>query len=174
MSNILLSVALLVMLCSSQYAYADIEVKFLEGAPKDKFVFKNTSECNLQNIVLKVDLSNSQGGLIFDTTATGQGVEVFQPFEVTEGELALTSSGKVKDGAKHLSLNVKSINAKQSVSFTIDVDDTLDRSELGNIRVSGNEITNAAVDINFDSEESATAVFNKQGKALLLMPQCTV
>jgi hypothetical protein len=174
MSNILLSAVLLVMLCGSEYANANIEVKFLEGAPKDKFVFKNTSECNLQNVVLKVDLSNSKGGLIFDTTATGQGVEVFQPFEVTEGDLALTSSGKVKDGAKHLSLNVKSINAKQSVSFTIDVDDTLERSELGNIRVSGNEITSATVDIKFDSEEPTTVAFNNQGKALILMPECDV
>ena len=72
-------------------AQANVEIKFTESAPKDRFVIENTSKCDLNNMTLEIDLSQSAGRLIFDTTATGAGVEVFQPFEVTEGASLLTS-----------------------------------------------------------------------------------
>jgi hypothetical protein len=171
MFNILLSTILIVML--SENAYANIEVTFIEGAPKDKFVLNNTRECNLQDVTLKVDLSESEGRLIFDTTAMGKGVEVFQPFEVTKGQITLTSAEKVNDGDTPLSLNIKTIQAKDSVSFTIDVDDTLAESQLGNIRVTGTEVINASVTIDAKDNNTLTASFDKNGKALLLMPKCT-
>ena len=67
---------------SSAPVQADIVVNFVESAPKDRFVIENTGECEFENLVVEIDLSGSAGGLIFDTTATGAGVEVFQPFEV--------------------------------------------------------------------------------------------
>ncbi|MEH6452865.1 MAG: hypothetical protein V7782_07465 [Psychromonas sp.] len=172
MSNKLISTVISVFLLGGQVAHANVEVNFVESAPKDRFVINNTSECVLKNLVLNLDLTNSTGGLIFDTTASGEGVEVFQPFEVVEGNLTLISSADVKDGDTKLSLNIESIQAKGSVSFSIDVDDTLADSELGNIRVSDAEITNASVAINFKGEKPITATFGSDGKALLLLPSC--
>lgn len=171
MFNILLSTVFFVLL--SGHAYADIAVRFIESAPKDKFILHNTSECNLQDVALKIDLSGSEGGLIFDTTAAGKGVEVFQPFEVTKGQITLNSADKVNDGDTQLSLIIKNIEAKQTVSFTIDVDDTLIKSQLGNIRVTGTEITNASVSIVIKGNKILTASFDNQAKALLVMPKCT-
>lgn len=167
-----LFIALQVILFWGQFAYADIEVTFVESAPKDRFVINNTGDCNLEDLILHVDLSKSAGRLIFDTTATGAGVEVFQPFEVVKGNLKLISSTKVNDGDKKLSLNIESVASKNSVSFSIDVDDTLAQSELGNIRVSESEIANASVTINAKDKKPFTATFNSNGRALIILPPC--
>jgi len=94
---------------------------------------------------VEIDLSDSAGRLIFDTTASGAGVEVFQPFEVTSGELQLQQTDRINDGEQSLSVIIKRLSPNASASFTIDVDDTLPESELGRIRVSGAEIANGPV-----------------------------
>lgn len=160
------------MLCGNKYAYANIQVDFIEGAPKDKFMFRNTGKCNLKNLTLTLDLSKSKGGLIFDTTATGKDVEVFQPFEVTKGDLVLDGSNKVEDGDRQLSIAIKGISSKDSVSFTIDVDDTLDNSSLGNIRVTDHEISNATISANLQGQKLTKSIFNAQGQAIILTPEC--
>lgn len=63
-------------------AMADVQVEFVEGAPKDRFVLHNASDCGLTAATVLLDLSSPQGGLIFDVTGAGEGVEVFQPFEM--------------------------------------------------------------------------------------------
>lgn len=161
-----------VILFGAQLAYANVEVVFVESAPKDRFVIKNTGECDLKDLILNVNLSKSAGRLIFDTTASGAGVDVFQPFEVVKGNLKLISSNKVNDGDKKLSLSIDSIKPKKSASFSIDVDDTLVQSELGNIRVSGSEIKNASVTINLNEKRPFTATFNSNGRALIALPPC--
>ncbi|MEB8433852.1 hypothetical protein OO007_16565 [Cocleimonas sp. KMM 6892] len=168
-----LFIILHVLLYGGQLAYADVEVTFVESAPKDRFEIKNTSECVLKDLVLNVDLSNSAGRLIFDTSATGAGVEVFQPFEVVKGKLTLISSTTVKDGDKTLSLSIESIEPNKSASFSIDVDDTLAQSELGNIRVSGSEISNGLIAVNLKNKKPYKATFNKNGKALIKLPPCS-
>jgi hypothetical protein len=172
MFNVRLSVAASALIFAGQFAYADVEVTFVESAPKDRFVLNNTSQCDLKNVTVNLDLSNSVGKLIFDTTATGAGVEVFQPFEVRRGNLKLVSSTEVKDGDSTLSLSIENIAANDSVSFTIDVDDTLIQSELGNIRVSGSEITNASIEMNTKDQQASTASFNNKGKALVTLSSC--
>ena len=121
-------------------------MSFYESAPKDSFVLKNTSECVLEDLVFNVDLSKTAGRLIFDTTSSGAGVEVFQPFEVVNGSLTLVSSAKVNDGDTNLKIKIKRIAPTDSVSFTIDVDDTLAKSALGNIRVADAEIAGMDVE----------------------------
>ncbi|MEO1720574.1 MAG: aggregation factor core, partial [Pseudomonadota bacterium] len=66
-------------------ARATLEVRFLEGAPKDRFTLTNGSNCPLRAADVTIDLSGSPFGLIFDTTGTGAGVQVFQPLELTDG-----------------------------------------------------------------------------------------
>ena len=54
-------------------AFADLDVRFLEGAPKDRFIFHNNSNCSLETARLVLDLSGSSAGLIFDVTGKGAG-----------------------------------------------------------------------------------------------------
>lgn len=172
MSKLFLSLSLS-LLFITQSAQANIEVKFLEGAPKDKFVIKNTGNCQLQNLLVEIDLSQSAGKLIFDTTATGAGVEVFQPFEVTEGDIKLANQTTIKDGDSKLTLNISKLSSGKSASFTIDVDDTLPISELGKIRVAGSEINNGIVKVTSNSQKLADGVFGTNSKATILNPSCS-
>jgi len=72
----LTTLATALTLCATP-AFADIEVTFLESAPKDRFTFTNTGACDLGPAVLSLDLAGSAAGLIFDTSGAGAGVEVF-------------------------------------------------------------------------------------------------
>lgn len=155
-----------------QIAKADIEVSFIEGAPKDQFLFKNKGQCILNDLVLSIDLSNSSGKLIFDTAETGTGVEVFQPFEVIKGDLKLISSAENLDGSDALTLNILSLEPNKVAGFTIDVDDTLLNSKLGNIRVADTEIKNGLVSLKLPNEKAASAVFGNTSKATIPLPPC--
>ncbi|RBW47683.1 aggregation factor core [Psychromonas sp. B3M02] len=159
---------------TSMSSYANIEIQFRDGAPKDKFTISNNSQCTLQNLMINIDLTKSAGRLIFDTSASGQGVEVFQPFEVTAGNITLHTSDKVNDGDKQLALLIKTMNAQEIVSFTIDVDDTLSNSELGNIRVTSSEIAQGNVSASIRGNKAIQAAFDNSGKAILLMEGCSV
>lgn len=161
----------LVLSCS-QLAHANVSVNFVESAPKDRFVIENVGGCDLDNVTVGIDLRQSVGRLIFDTTAAGAGVEVFQPFEISAGDLKLVSSVDVKDGDTGLSINITSIQPGKPVSFTIDVDDTLTSSELGKIRVTGAEIENAQVSLRLGDGEPVTAAFDGRSKALVVLPPC--
>ena len=154
------------LLCTAQLSHANVEVRFNESAPKDIFTIKNLSQCDLENLELDIDLSSSAGGLIFDTTAAGAGVEVFQPFEVRQGTIVLTSSKNVNDGDSGLSVSIDKITAGGSVSFTIDVDDTLAKGELGNIRVSGAEIEGGAASLHLPNNAPVNATFGSNSTAV--------
>jgi len=160
------------LLLLSKTAFADVEVTFIEGAPKDTFVIKNIGNCQLQDLTVKIDLEKSAGKLIFDTTATGAGVEVFQPFEVTNGSITLPSKDSVDDGDTSLILNIKSLAAKNMASFTIDVDDTLPVSELGKIRVADSEIKNGLVKIQSNNKVLGQGLFGSDSKATILNQGC--
>ena len=153
-------------------AQANIEVRFSEGAPKDRFTISNQSKCSLKNIAVDLDLSKSQGKLIFDITGAGAGVEVFQPFEVTEGALKLAAGNTVKDGDSTMSLEIESLKPGSSVSFTIDVDDTLPISALGMIRVAGSEIQGGLVSAKVGKLKATTATFSANSKAVIPLAKC--
>ena len=108
----------------------------------------------------------------FYTTATGAGVEVFQPFEVTKGNISLVSNVSVKDGDSKLALSIPSLPSGKKVSFTIDVDDTLPISELGKIRVSGSEIKNGMVIVSSKTQKPASALFSSDSKATITQISC--
>lgn len=167
MTRTFLSYSCGLALLLSATAQADIEVRFSEGAPKDRFIITNQGECKISNLTLDLDLSKSQGKLIFDITAAGSGVDVFQPFEITEGKMKLASGAAVKDGDSSLSLQIESINPGERVSFTIDVDDTLPVSSLGMIRVAGSEIQGGEVTINSAEIPKTSAVFGNNSRAMV-------
>lgn len=168
--NVLLVCALLFSF--NQSIYANVQIDFIESAPKDSFVVRNISSCVLNDFVVDIDLNGTAGKLIFDTTATGAGVEVFQPFEIVEGEINLISSNSVKDGDKKLSIAVASLAPNKSVRFTIDVDDTLSNSALGNIRVTNSEMENGTVNLVLADSEIYSAKFNKSSQAMINLSNC--
>ena len=140
---------------------------------KESALRANQSSSNdFENIIVEFDLTSSVGRLIFDTTANGAGVEVFQPFEVREGEVRLLAENKVNDGERMLSVGIKKLSPDTSVSFTLDVDDTLPKSELGNIRVSGSEISNGQVSVSYGDEPVSSALFSTQSVAIVPAPMC--
>lgn len=149
------------LMIASAPAFAQLNVKFVESAPKDLFAVTNTSNCAVESMSMDIDLSGSAGKLIFDTTATGAGVEVFQPFEPRSGNIELTSSGKVNDGDKRLSVLISDLKPGETASFTIDVDDTLTNSELGMIRVSRSEISGSGIQITVNGEMVSGELNNK-------------
>jgi len=153
-------------------AQASLNIKFVESAPKDWFSITNKSTCLIDDLQVEIDLANSAGKLIFDTTASGAGVEVFQPFEVREGNIKLTSGSSVKDGDKLLSVSVQNLQPGKSASFTIDVDDTLVNSKLGMIRVTHSEISGSDITIKFGNGATATGKLDKKGQLNLAEPNC--
>ena len=137
----------LVLAAGSASAQTAIKSVFFEGAPRDRFLFTNIGNCDLGPMRLTLDLSMSEAGLIFDTTGGGAGVEVFQPLELETGQELVSQIGKVTDGDTRVSLDLLAFPAKESFSFTVDIDDTLGDSALGQIRVSDAEMTGAAFEV---------------------------
>ena len=158
--NLTLGVTLL--LVTPKLAAADIAVRFIESAPKDSFRFENLGSCAITQEILALDLSKSAAGLIFDTEPTGRGVEVFQPLEVTQGADFLVEAPVTQDGASKTELVVSELPPSGAIRLTVDVDDTLTASDLGQIRVSGSEIVGAEVRLG-----EIIAVFDETGRALL-------
>lgn len=149
-------------------ARADMAVSFDEGAPKDRFTFANTGSCTIAAARIMLDLSGSKSGLIFDVTGKGAGVEVFQPLEITAGSKSLLNLPDVKDGDNRISLDIGQLEAGQSISFTIDVDDTAGGRE---ITVSGSEIAGAKVRFS-QGDTSTTRVFGSNARTAIQLTNC--
>jgi len=160
------------LFCISIAASANLQIKFVESAPKDWFSVTNLTNCSFNKVQMNIDLSNSVGKLIFDTTASGAGVEVFQPFEVRSGDISLASGDQVLDGDRALAILISSLKPGETASFTIDVDDTLPESELGMIRVSDAEITGSEVSISINDGQLLEGALNERGELTLTQADC--
>lgn len=122
-----------------------VSMVFTESAPRDRFEIRNGSSSGQSIQRLTLDLSGSAGRLIFDTVDGGTGVEVFQPFRVEQGEAKLKGLPAVQDGSDRITLDFSRFEPGQYFRFSIDVDDQLTASELGQIRVSGREMEGAVL-----------------------------
>jgi hypothetical protein len=149
-------------------AQADLNVKFVEGAPKDRFRIENTGTCDIQNASLSIDLSSSQGGLIFDVTSEGAGVEVFQPFEIVEGREAVSEIPAILDGQSNVTLEIEKLQPNQVIVFTIDVDDTLGQRE---ITVTGSEIKGGSIGFE-TAQRQEFALFSSGSLAEVTLSDC--
>lgn len=148
--------------------HAGLQVRFVEGAPKDRFVLTNVGSCDITDSTVRIDLSTSVGKLIFDVTGAGAGVEVFQPLELVYGADALRDIPLVVDGQTSIDLEISSLKSGNQLAFTIDVDDTIGQRE---ITVSGSEIVGAIVSYT-RFEESKNAVFSPKAKAHIKTLEC--
>lgn len=162
MQNTLIAAALLALSATAALAECPraLSVTFVESAPKDRFEIVNTAT----GVVLtgvRIDLTTSAGGLIFDTEDGGAGVQVFQPFQSDSG----LSATAVSDGAEVLDLGMQGLAAGDRAGFTIDVDDRLVESNLGQIRVTGGELQGATVIFSLQSGERLETVFDAGNRA---------
>lgn len=163
-----LTLPLIVLSLMAGPARADISVTFSEGAPKDRFIIANTSDCELNDLAIVIDLSSSSSGLVFDVTNSGAGVQVFQPFEFVSGGDDVVGQPVVRDGDNTLRLALKRLARGEPVSFTIDVDDTMGGRE---ITVSGSEISGARFDVQLSSA-SVTGIFDVSAVAVARINSC--
>lgn len=157
-------------LATAAPAAADITVRFVEGAPKDSFTITNAGTCPLRDVTLTLDLGASAAGLIFDVTGAGAGVSVFQPLEIVAGQEYLGRVPEVKDGDNALRLPLQGLDAGASVSFTIDVDDTLGRTAT---MISGSEIKGAQVILETGAA-TVSADFDADATARAPLSACSV
>ncbi len=168
----ILTAACLAALPASAGLSGTLDANFIESAPKDRFSFTNTGACDIGPATLSVLLEESVGGLIFDTTGDGAGVEVFQPYETVAGAESVLSVTSVTDGDTSITLNLNGLAAGKSVAFTIDVDDTLRHSSLGQIRVTDSEIAGATVVLETASVKGV-GVFDNTSRAQVRLTDCT-
>ncbi|WP_170470289.1 aggregation factor core [Ruegeria arenilitoris] len=147
---------------------AGVQIRFIEGAPKDRFVLTNVGTCEVEASTLKIDLSQSTGRLIFDVAENGAGVEVYQPLEFVEGVDALRQLPLVVDGQNTIELEITSLAIGDKLAFTIDVDDTIGQRE---ITVTGSEIEGATVSF-ADADETNTATFTSEALVNVTTKDC--
>jgi len=74
---------------------------------------------------------------------------------------------KIDDGETSVTLDISTLAPGDRIAFTVDVDDQLSNSELGQIRVAGGEIAGATL-----SYGTATASFSKNNIAALNVSTC--
>ncbi|MEM7544304.1 MAG: aggregation factor core [Pseudomonadota bacterium] len=152
-------------------AAADMRVTFTEGAPKDRFAITNTGTCEIGPATLLIDLSSSAGQLIFDTTADGAGVDVFQPVELVAGAPEVESTGTVLDGDMMLEVTLRSLRPRVTIAFTMDLDDQQQNSALGQTRVTGAEINGATVSVTI-GDSTVTGRFDDSAAADIPLSAC--
>lgn len=138
---------------------AAFQVVFEEGAPRDRMTISNVSEAEADFRTVSIDLTESTGKIIFDTTDGGEGVEVFQAFQIESGDAVLAADPIAVDGGSTLDLSFTSFVAGQSFTFSIDVDDQLEDSDLGQIQVTGAEIEGALIEVELSTGSNLTAAF---------------
>lgn len=152
-------------------AAAQVRVVFEEGAPTDRFVLINEGACAFDALSAEIDLSSAAGGLIFDVTETGAGVEVFQPLRVAEGDVR--PEGEVRDGDAVLRLRLGPLDPGARAAVTIDVDDTLRAGPLGRTRVAGSEIAGGTVRLSVEDGAPVEGAFDDTAVATLPVSACT-
>lgn len=150
--------------------------EFVESAPRDLFRLKNHSSAQWDIQRVALDLRSSAGQLIFDITAEGAGVEVFQPFRSEISSAALAKQPEVGDGDQMIVLTFDAFSSTNDFTFSIDVDDQLRNSELGQIRVSGGEMQGAMITLNVRSLSGdvyeLSSVFNQSNQVDIQYADC--
>jgi hypothetical protein len=158
--------------CAAVFAgpsFADVRVQFLEGAPKDTFIITNQGACAIGTSELVIDFEGTSAGLIFDVSGSGAGVEVFQPFEVTEGADLLTSLPTISDGDQTATLLINNLDSAQRIAFTIDVDDT---NGVREITVSDGEINGTTASL-ITASDRVSSVFDTKAELVLTTAACS-
>lgn len=149
------------VLLTPSLVLADLTVSFRDGAPKDRFTLAYDGACALDRLDVQIDLGTAPAGLIFDTTGTGAGVQVFQPLEWVAGA---ASTSDVSDGDTLLSISLDEVTPGANWAFTVDIDDTTSSRQ---ITVDGSEMAGATVRV-----DGWSAPFDTSGVATVKLQNC--
>ena len=156
---------------------AQLSARFIESAPRDRFELTNESSGDWSVANVTLDLTASNGQLIFDTESGGIGVEVFQPFRQENASTAVLADAMLPaDGDDTLALDFDAFGPAAQYQFTIDVDDRLTASDLGQIRVTGGEMAGSVVTVEFQHSDgrahTAKGQFDSQNTVKVAMEGC--
>ena len=138
-----------------------LTVTFRDGAPKDRFTISYDASCVAQPMRVDIDLGTAPAGLVFDITAAGAGVEVFQPLEWVLGRARASA---VRDGDTVVSLDLDGLSPGETLAFTVDIDDTTSNRQ---ITVDGSEMVGATL-----RAGGKEARFDATGTARVALPAC--
>lgn len=150
---------------SAQAPVGMVQVRFVESAPADTFLFTNTGDCDLGRSEVWLDLRPSIAGLVFDVSDGGAGLDRFHRLEITEGGEFIHRVSKLKDGSTALHFQLERLPVGGTIAFKADIDDTLspEDSRGGNTQVFESELEGVHFKVNdvsvlFAAQASATAV----------------
>lgn len=121
----------------------DIRVRFVEGAPSDRFEIVNQSTGAWVVGALTIDLGTSAGRLFFDTEEGGAGFQVYSPFAGDAGGVRLRRVTELEDGGTRITLDFDEMRPGDGFAFSIDLDDPSAQSALGPTQIAGQEIRGA-------------------------------
>ncbi|MEQ8665481.1 MAG: hypothetical protein RIC16_07130 [Rhodospirillales bacterium] len=151
-----------------------LTVTFLDGSPQDLFIVENTSDCDLGQFELAIDLTSSRGGSYFDATPGGMGASMSQPFAVAVGRSAIARVPDVADGDQVVRIPFYYLPRDFRVVFTADIDDQLPTGPMGETVVDGTELSGATVSMTFFGVAPVTSTFGDSGRALIAVTGCQV
>ena len=107
----------------------------------------------------------------------GAGVEVFQPFRADDGLATLVDEPQVLDGDQTMVLTLSGFSKGVDYRFTIDVDDQLADSALGQIRVAGSEMSGAELTLGIENPAgdtgALTGVFDNESRVVFEAGACS-
>lgn len=153
----------------------EVVIRFIDSSP-DLFIIENNSLEPWTLLSLEFRAANSTGRVVFDTDFGGAGASEPQQFETVEGEVGLMRAPVVADGAEELTLNFTNFQAGRKFVFSIDLDDRLENSAMGQAYVTGEEIAGAEVLGLFThpkiGQGNARGTFGTDGKAHLRGATC--
>ncbi len=150
---------------------AEMSARFVEGAPSDVLEIDNSGSCDFGPLQLDIDLSGAPAGLLFDVTAGGPGVSVFQSPRLVAGAELVTGFSELTDGDRALSLDLAGLPAGAGIVIYVDIDDTLADGPLGQTRVAGAEIAGATLRV-VSGAVAASAAFDAEGVARVAVSAC--
>ena len=84
----------------------------------------------------------------------------------------ISSISDVNDGDQLVTFALKPLEPNAIVAFTVDIDDTLKKSERGQTMVSGAEIQGATVRLEMDKGNRREAIFSDEAQALFKNVPC--
>ncbi len=153
----------------------EVVIQFIDSSP-DLFIIENKSLEAWTLLSLEFRAQKSAGRVVFDTDLGGAGASEPYQFEVVEGEVGLMKAPVVADGAEELSLHFANFAPGRKFVFTIDLDDRLENSPMGQAYVTGEEIAGAEVLGLFTHPKigkgNAQGTFGSDGKAHLRGATC--
>lgn len=157
-------------------AAADIVLDYTEAAPTDRLVVRNAGACDPGPLEVTLDLTGAPGGLYFDTSASGAGVSVFQPFEWVAGAEIVEGTSAVADGDQVLVMRFRHFPPGAAAEFSFDLDDSDPAGPLGPSMLSPVEMAGATAHLTLEPgsvvERRIEAPFGPDARARIPLTLC--